>query len=73
MSIADKLTKSVRQAKEKTAGEDSAEAHGSNPKLAQEGTPEAKTPGRSSRPKRGKMSESDGPITPFPSRRVWPD
>ena len=73
MSIADKLTKSVRQAKERTAGEDSAEAPGSSPEPARERTPGATRPGRSSPSKRGKISESDGPITPFPSRRVWPD
>ena len=74
MSVASKLTKSVRQAKASAANEQ--DATGSDIPDAQ--APEAnkatvKPVQETKRPAAGRKPEPEAPVTPLPSRRVWPD
>lgn len=62
MTIASKLTQSVRQAKASAVNEQDATG-------ADAVAPSPKT----TRPRARKKPEPESPIVPFPSRRVWPD
>ena len=69
MTIASKLTKSVRQAKVSAANEqDAAESGAVAP------TPPASKPAPTTKkPTARTKSEPEAPVAPIPSRRVWPD
>jgi hypothetical protein len=78
MTIASKLTKSVRQAKESVANQHDETGSGApdlQPDLAsrQENKITANHAQEPERPKVSKKPESESPIVPFPYRRVWPD
>ena len=74
MSIASKLTKSVRQAKESGSnGSVISEADIFEQAAAEERKSATATSQKSAKPKANKKPEPEPPIIPFPSRRVWPD
>lgn len=69
MSVASKLTKSVRQAKASVANEQEA----ADAPAPQASKPVANPAPKTTRPRVSKQPESEGPVVPFPYRRVWPD
>ncbi len=73
MSIADKLAKSVRQAKENPAGDAPTDSSNPEPTPTQARKPATAAPSKSSRSATGKKSKPVASVAPFPSRRVWPD
>jgi len=74
MSIASKLTKSVRQAKESGAsGGESTDADIFEQAASQDNKSAATPTQKAAKPKANKKPEPEPPIIPFPSRRVWPD
>lgn len=70
MSVASKLTRSVRQAKETVANEQDATPDTPSPQAS---TPAAKPAPKTTRPRANRKPEPEAPVVPFPSHRVWPD
>ena len=74
MTIASKLTQSVRQAKASAANEhDVNETKASDRPTPQASKPVAKPAATTKKPTARKKPEPEAPIVPFPYRRVWPD
>jgi len=70
MSVASKLTQSVRQAKASVANEHEATPDAPS---APASTPAAKPAPKTTRPRANRKPEPEAPVVPFPSHRVWPD